>query len=102
MGYYTSYSLSIHEEGDRYVYIEDAKKEITEYHNYNPFIEANKWYKHEEDMRRLSREYPNTVFILEGNGEDSGDMWMKYFKNGKMQEAKAIITYPEFDPSKLQ
>lgn len=64
--------------------------------------EPCKWYQHEEDMVRFSKEYPDTVFELTGEGEDAGDLWRKYFKNGKVQVCDAIITYPPFDESKLE
>ncbi len=95
MGYYTSYDLKIHADGDRYVHDEDAKEELKGIVDYDPFQESCKWYGHEEDMQALSKQYPNTIFVLSGEGEESGDIWKKYFKNGKMQVCKAVITYPE-------
>lgn len=60
-----------------------------------------KWYRHEEDMKALSRHFPTLVFMLEGEGEEAKDLWIKYFKNGKMQACPAKITYDEYNPSKL-
>lgn len=61
------------------------------------FEDTCKWYEHEEDMKKVSSNYPDVIFTLEGEGEEAGDMWKKYFMNGKMQSCKAVITYPEFD-----
>ncbi len=61
----------------------------------------SRWYEHEEDMRNLSRAYPELVFQLDGQGEDAEDRWRKYFKNGRMQEAKAVITLAPFDEAAL-
>jgi hypothetical protein len=61
-----------------------------------------KWYGHEEDMKKLSLKFKDTVFCLRGEGEENKDMWYKYFKNGKMQECYAQITFEEYDESKLQ
>lgn len=103
MGYCTSYGLSImggHYElleqiikNDDYIYGIDCAGET---------ISKVKWYSHEEDMRRVSSNHPNHVFKLTGEGEEPGDLWVKYFKNGKMQECMAEITYENYDESKLR
>lgn len=64
--------------------------------------ESRKWYEHESDMRDLSLEFPDMLFTLEGEGDEAGDLWIKYFKNGKIQKAYARIEYDEFDESKLK
>lgn len=60
------------------------------------------WYDHEEQMKFFSLKYPDILFTLHGEGEDSGDVWMKYFKAGKMQVAKAKITFDEFDERSMK
>ncbi len=65
------------------------------------FYELTTWYCHEKDMRILSCKFPDLVFFLHGEGEDSGDMWDKYFVDGRMQECYAQIVYDDFDPKKL-
>jgi hypothetical protein len=59
----------------------------------NPFEEACCWYAHEEHMKKLSNKYPNVLFILDGEGEESGDIWRKYFRAGKMFRADAVISF---------
>lgn len=54
-----------------------------------------KWYEHDRDMLDISMKFPDTVFVLSGEGEESGDLWKTYYKNGVKQDAPAIITYPE-------
>lgn len=60
-----------------------------------------KWYEHDEEMIELSLQFPQTVFCLYGEGEENGDLWYKYYKNGKMQVCEAKITYDEYDENKL-
>lgn len=100
MGYYTKYNLNIISE-DVHL-LEEAKKKIYEISEYNDFNDTIKWYDHEDDMKELSEIYPETVFELSGEGEDNGDIWKKYFLNGKMQIAKAKIVLSEFDPNELK
>ena len=76
-------------------------QEIVKMLDYDPFNESCKWYEHEADMREFSKRYPVVLFTLAGEGEEAGDLWKKYFKNGKMQIAKAVITYDDFDAKKL-
>ena len=51
-----------------------------------------KWYGHEDDMRKLSKRFPDYLFVLEGEGEEAG----------KMQECRAEIIFPVYDPEKLK
>lgn len=61
-----------------------------------------KWYDWETHMKALSREYPDVLFTLSGDGEENGDLWKAYFKNGKCQYEKAKITFDAFDENKLK
>lgn len=64
--------------------------------------ESSKWYDHEDDMKKFSKENPGVLFTLHGEGEESGDVWTKYFFNGKMQvEKQPKWVPPPFDKSKL-
>jgi hypothetical protein len=61
-----------------------------------------KWYEHDEDMRNFSKKYPNVLFLLEGKGEESEDVWRKYYQDGKCQECHAKLVFDEYDPAKLK
>lgn len=61
-----------------------------------------KWYEHEEEMKDISKKFPAAIFKLSGEGENAGDLWIKYFKNGKMQECPGQIIYEEYNEKKLQ
>lgn len=63
--------------------------------------EGGKWYEHESDLRAFSKQYPRLLFILEGEGEENEDMWKEYYVNGKMQKAKAVISFEPYDEKKL-
>lgn len=101
MGYNTNYTLSTTSwDEDR----EEIKETLSEISGYNidfGWNDSCEWYDHEDHMKQLSKIYPYTTFLLEGGGEESGDIWQKYFKNGKMQVCKAEIVFPAFDESKL-
>lgn len=59
------------------------------------------WYEHEKDMRAMSEKFADVLFTLRGEGEEGGDIWVKYFLNGKMQVAQAKFVIDDFDESKL-
>lgn len=109
MGYYTDYDLEVVDCADlEFDDVEAAALEIdTDYGEelVNQLLQGNgyncKWYDHEKDMRTLSLKCPDVLFRLKGHGEEEGDQWVKYFKNGLMQECRAKITYDDFDEGKL-
>ena len=61
------------------------------------------WRTDEVEMKRLSAlpKYKDVLFTLHGEGEDTRELFYKYFKNGKMQVCRAEITYPEFSEDKF-
>lgn len=90
MGYYTRYELVVDD-------CEKHKKEIELLVSDNYlFGDPSTWYEHEKDMREHSLKYPNLLFRLNGQGEESGDIWIEYYKNGKMQKAVAKLMFDKF------
>lgn len=105
MGYYTQYNLELSDESLKDE-VADALREL-EVINYA--LDSNlesydsvKWYNYGEDMKNISLQFPDVLFTLTGLGEESEDIWVAYFKGGKYQYEKAVITLPEFDESKLK
>jgi len=106
MGYETRYSLktvrSVLDEKDPLVTVlgekprklPDFEKMIVDLDEYNPFEDRCKWYDHEERMKDLSAKFPHVLFVLEGFGEEDGDVWRKYFRAGKMFRADAVLSFP--------
>lgn len=97
MGYYTTYNLEIMPWSDEIIEdfrktSEDAKYGLDESGDSNDGI---KWYEHDNDMTKLSKKYPNHIFKLEGDGEENGDQWKKYYKNGECQVCNAKITFDD-------
>jgi hypothetical protein len=72
-----------------------------DYHDALILAEA-KWYRYEKDMRKMSNDYPDLLFKVIVEGEESYDMYVVYFCRGKMQQCNAIITYPPYDETKLK
>ena len=127
MGYYTYYTLDYTDKGNpavdekvaralaKHEVLGTSEQDLETYLSYHKqyggsvcerFIhelissDDYKWYNHEEDMRRVSREVPDVLFTLWGKGEDWEDRWVLYFKHGAMGGGPAQITieYPECNP----
>lgn len=110
MGYYTTYRLSVVEPNDSATldkvgaFIKKHQKKFYPLigdHGYYK-TESVKWYDHEKDMAWLSVAFPEILFKLEGEGEENGDLWHKYFKAGKIQVCKARIVFDDYDPQKAK
>lgn len=56
---------------------------------------SGKWYSYDEDMKELSRRFPDEVFILWGVGEEFPDVWRKAYKNGQVYSSPVVIEFPE-------
>jgi hypothetical protein len=96
MGYETRYEISTSPISDEVI---DAVKTASGYTYL--FDDSCKWYDHEEHCKAVSKMYPEVLIEISGEGEESGDIWKKYFLNGKMQECRAKFSIPPFDKSKL-
>lgn len=130
MGYYTRYSMEIQdidnkgydsykiakymlnkqEESNRFYAFEYELKDFVENEDTQSRTKCElslggddeyEWYDNEDDMLLLSKEFPDVLFKLHGEGEDNKDIWDKYFINSKMQYCPAEIIYPPFDRTKL-
>jgi hypothetical protein len=107
MGYYTLHELNVYNENRKPVDAETLnklKKELGVISDYGDmlFQDEVKWYDAELDMLKISKKYPNYMFQLDGNGEETGDVWRTYYQNGKQQVAYVVVVYDEFDPEKLK
>ncbi len=120
MGYYTRHNLKIHQVDDEKIKNDDAlmcqledeiNKAIEDHYEMCYSVgsitedweqDDCKWYDHVNDMIKFSREFPNVVFELEGIGEENGDMWKEYYKNGLYQDCPARVIYDEYNPKKLK
>ncbi len=105
MGYYTAFTLRILDSANQ-----DVRPIIAQLRDNYPsanyalnedgdFEESCKWYECEDEMKEFSRSHPELVFMLEGDGEESNDQWLAYFKDGQMQYCKGEMVFPDYDAS---
>lgn len=109
MGYYTQYNLDVVDPADIDRHPELEQVGLVACKSFDAYglmddgscSDEVKWYDHDKNMRAMSRAYPDVLFRLEGNGEEQGDVWMKYYKGGKCQRLEPTILWPDFDPSQM-
>jgi len=105
MGYTTRYELAIDSQNSLEI-IGNLRREVdyaeTAIDENGDTQEECKWYNHEKDMKGFSKNYPELLFTLKGEGEEYPDIWTKYFMNGKMQRVDAVISFDQFDKDKLE
>lgn len=98
MGYRTKFELTASDDLDAV-----HKNGIAETSRYgegiNLFDDEIKWYDHEKDMIAYSRKFPEVEFRLDGTGEESEDIWVKWFKNGAMQTWRLSVDRPINPPT---
>ena len=97
MGYYTYYELGVTPTDGV-----DHEQEINTTTGYGDcFGYEIKWYEHERHMRKYSTRYPKHLFELRGAGEENGDLWIEYYKNGQMQRCRGKVVYDDYDEALL-
>lgn len=105
MGYTTYYSVSIENASS-----DDQEKaiidELTGHENCEAFYAlgdwgTSDWEGRDEEMRDLSRKYPELIFTVRYDGDEYDDMGYFYYHKGMMQHCPAIITYEEYCYEKL-
>ena len=86
MGYLTYFTLNkiTGSDEDFDALVEDIK-EKTGIDFAKDNCEEAKWYDCEKDMLALSRKYPDLTVQLDGDGENSDDLWAERFRNGECE-----------------
>lgn len=60
------------------------------------------WYEYQHDIAYVSTLFPYLVFRCRRVGEDpTEEIEVTYYSNGKVQRARTIITFSDFDPAQL-
>lgn len=100
MGYYTNFTINISKDEPTFKdRLESISNEVFN-QNGTCYDTYSKWYNHIKDMYKISKEFPNLVITVKGQGEETWDIWQTFWQNGKYQEAK--VYFDSFDPHKLQ
>lgn len=100
MGYYTNYSLT--EEGtpkaikafqEDLVESSKYKGDILDLINYGSIY--GKYYDLADEVKTVASRHPNVLVILQGEGEDHGDIWELRCKGRETEQQ--VMTMPPFE-----
>lgn len=105
MGYYTQYSLTqVHNAiSDRklaaLILGDESASEALDLNGDSKTLV--KWYEYESSLCQWSAKYPETIFRLHAEGEDSDGIWDKYFSGGRLIHTERFLGLPVIDPIDL-
>ena len=108
MGYDTAYSVEIENVPEKsmtqlYDRIEGFLEDIWEQNSTTlSGSYYGRGYDWERDLIQVSSEFPEVFITVDGDGEESDDIWRAFIKDGAIQFAAARIVYDEYDPAKMQ
>lgn len=110
MWYYTQHSLIIRDKDNQEPdYQSEEYKELLSKHEKQLvdtteacFDDTTKWYDREEQMLEYSKKYPELLFVIYWDWEESDDDWIEYYLDWKVQHEDAEVTYWEFNINKLK
>jgi len=96
MGYSTQYNLKILNSKsikpiENLVTFSDGARDAIDI--FGKRYNATKWYDSRDDMIKLSIIYPKYLFQLKGIGEEKGDTWKEYYKNGHCDSRKMNVIF---------
>lgn len=105
MGYYTRFSGSLSgpswatDEVENFIeyHVEDGEYRWLDVFVDPDNLETMKWYDWRDDCVALSKKFPAVLFALEGEGEESGDVWKAWIRNGKSVHVQGKIIFEEPD-----
>ena len=107
MGYITQFDLDLdgpEEALQEFVEAGDNGGETASGVYYMDFVNGEtiscKWYNSKEDMIELSKKFPELLFSVDAAGEEPGDLWKAWARNGKYKRIEPEMIWPKVDLDK--
>ena len=92
MGYSTDFTITTDAGAIVTDLICTALSELAGFEIYDGEVNA-KWYDHADHIAQVSKQFPLVLITVDGEGEESGDMWRLYARNGEFEKVEAKITF---------
>lgn len=101
MGYYTNFEIeAIDDPKSQIMSLLQSLAGISGYRELESgYASSIKWYDCVENCKKASLYYPELLFRVTGDGENSDDIWRLYVRNGKTKLLTMI--WPEFNIEEL-
>lgn len=101
MGYYTRHELTVINGDNETDYEQEISDTTDGYDKHWLWGSETKWYDCQKDMIKYSKKHPDVTFLIDGEGEEIGDIWKAWFKNGKKFYSKVSLVFDEYNEDKL-
>jgi hypothetical protein len=106
MGYHTYYTIYVEPEEKRQEVVSSLRETNQLIRNVlddcGYFLCDLVWSDYDKDVLAVSKKHPDVFITIYGEGDDSEDLWVHYFQNGKSQYCQAQITYEPYDPEMME
>lgn len=100
MGYYTRFKLETVDDNEIDPLLNDtrAKATLKQMSGYTNSWDGDRcedevsWYDWRDHLLKVSEDFPTVTFILSGEGDENGDIWTAYARNGDVEVFKLDTT----------
>ena len=104
MGYITYFTLEMYGPDDKIKKAGEDIKALSSEGYLNELVDYGsmdlKWYDWKEDIDKVAKANPDVLIILDGDGEESDDLW-QYRVKGAVSEYHAFVLPPFTKPELL-
>lgn len=90
MGYTTYFQIKTIPHNEEAV---EHLKDVSGYGYWDSDSLSAKWYSYEEDTITASKQYPEVLYCVTGEGEERDDNWIFYAKAGEWERCLGTIVY---------
>ena len=86
MAYNTSYTINWPGDEPSQQELQEFLAGLPYFDNFMPVVEdvmggaETTWYEWQGDMKKVADHWPETTFTVHGNGDDSDDIWVAFFR----------------------
>ena len=99
MGYYTDYVVTLRGPIEQLAKLRALAEDeddgaFLDFYELGEWSGNAKWYDWEENLTEWSRECPDVLIHVKGEGEENEDVWVAWVKNGRVERQEPTLIWP--------